>query len=386
MIIRKLTKEKDFEQFAEVSASSFIHNIEETEFEEDFDIFGAFINDGKTLISQMECSFRESIYCKTPLICVGVGGVASKPEYRRLGGVREIFNKVFTYAREKGAHVSILFPFSIGYYRKFGYETIFRYINAECSFKTFEKIERFSQLTLATKEHEDVISDIYNAVALKNNMMFTRKDNSSFCFEPYKESKFTYFYSDGDSKGYVTFIPHRASKTINVEELLFTDKSTLIKLLGFLRMYDGNYDFVCFNKLPVSTPVFSVIGDENNLVKRTLHYGGAGRILDVEAVLKANKYPSCKGRFSLKITDEQIPENNGIYTVEYENGVGTVKKNYDENYDLALDAPAAARILLGGEGLNAEQISYIPNTHVKNDCIDFVNAFPARTTLFYENF
>ena len=386
MIIRKLEKETDFEQFAEVSASAYIYNIEETEFEEDVDNFGAFINDGKTLISQMECSFRKSIYCQKPLICASVGGVASKPEYRRLGGVREIFNKVFTYSREKGAHISILFPFSIGYYRKFGYETIFSYINAECSFKVFERIERFSQLTLATIEHKDILSDIYKTLTLKNHMMFTRENGKDFCFEPYKKSKFTYFYSEENSKGYITFTPHRPTRTLNVEELLFTDKNVLAKLLGFLRMYEGNYDFVSFTKLPLNSPVFSIIGDENNLVKRTLHYGGSGRILDITAVLSANEYPMEKGSFSLKITDEQIPENNGIYTVEYENGVGTVRKNESDFYDLSLDAPAAARVLLGGEGLNADQISYIPNTEVKTDCKDFAKAFPARTTLFYDSF
>lgn len=386
MITRKLIKERDFQQFAEVSSSAYIHNIEETVFEENLDNFGTFINDGKTLISQMECSFRKAVYCKTPLICACVGGVASKPEYRHLGGVRETFNKVFSYAREKGAYISVLFPFSIGYYRKFGYETIFRYINAECSYKVFEKNERFSQLTLATNEHKDILCDIYNTISLKNNMMFARDDGKDFCFEPYKQSKFTYFYSDGKSKGYITIIPHRPTRTINVEELLFTDKDVLTKLLGFLRMYEGNYDSVNFTKLPHSTPLFSIIGDENNLVKRTLHYGGAGRILDIEAVLKANTYPLEKGCFSLKITDEQIPANNGIYTVEYENGVGTVKKNENGFYDLSLDAPAAARVLLGGEGLNADQISYISNTEIKTDCTDFVKAFPVRTTLFYDSF
>ena len=166
MITRKLQKDKDFQLFSEVSASSFIHNSEETTFDENIDIFGAFINDGKTLISLIECDCKEIWYCGKHINCAAVGGVASKPEYRRSGGVRETFNAVFEHARNKGADISILYPFSSEYYRKFGYETIFRYIFAECSFKTFEKIERFSDVTLLTQDNKDFIEKIYNSVAL----------------------------------------------------------------------------------------------------------------------------------------------------------------------------------------------------------------------------
>ena len=93
MITRKLTKD-DYKQFSEVSASAYIYNLEETEFEEHVDNFGAFINDGQTLISQLECGSRENYYDNTTLKCAAIGGVASKPEYRRMGGIRAIFEKI----------------------------------------------------------------------------------------------------------------------------------------------------------------------------------------------------------------------------------------------------------------------------------------------------
>lgn len=385
MITRKLIKETDFRQFSEVSASAYIHNIEETVFEEDKDIFGTFLDDG-TLISQVECGFMPVFYDGKPIMCAAVGGVASKPEYRRLGGVRETFNGVFAHALNNSALVSILHPFSIGYYRKFGYETIFRYLNAECSFKAFEKIERFTDVTLAQKEHTEILEEIYAAAAKKNNMLFERKNGRGFCTEPYKECKYTYFVNDGDSKGYVYIIPDRSTRTITVEELVFTDKGALLKLFGFLRTYDGNYNFVNINKLPYNTPALGVLSDENGLVKRNLLYGGSGRILDMEGILNATVYPEGKGEFTLKITDEQIEGNNGIYTVKYENRKGIVEKKENGDYQIALDAPAAARIILAREGLTADEISYIPNTEIKESCDDFLRAFPKRTTFFYDDF
>ncbi len=385
MIIRKLTLD-DYEQFSEVSASAYVYNAEETTFEENADNFGAFINDGKTLISQMECSFKQNFYCGNKIGCAAVGGVASKPEYRRMGGVRATFNTVFQHALKEGACVSILYPFSIEYYRKFGYETILRCVHAECSFKTFENIERFNEVTLAKEEHKDIIKNIYADIAKNNNMMFARENCESFCFTPYKSCLYTYFINRDDAKGYVTFTLNRSARTVNISELLFNNKTALLNLLGFVKIYDGNYDVVHFDKLPVASPVFEVIKDENRLVKRIYTYEGAARILDIEKVLEATAYPNEKGSFSVKITDNQIEKNNGIFTVNYVDGKCTVEKDISTEYDLALDIPAASRIILGREGLTLDEISYIANVEIKTDCVDFLRAFPKKTTVFYDVF
>ncbi len=385
MIIRKLTLD-DYEQFSEVSASAYVYNAEETTFEEHVDNFGAFINDGKTLISQMECGFKHNFYCGEKIGCAAVGGVASKPEYRRMGGVRATFNTVFQHALNEGAIVSILYPFSIEYYRKFGYETILKCVHAECSFKTFENIERFNDVTLVTEEHKDIIKNIYTDIAKNNNMMFARDNWENFCFTPYKSCLYTYFVNRDDAKGYVTFTLNRSARTVNVSELLFNNKTALLNLLGFVKVYDGNYDTVHFDKLPVASPVFEVIKDENRLVKRIYTYEGAARILDVEKILETTAYPNEKGCFSIKITDNQIEKNNGIFTVNYEDGKCTVKKGISTGYDIAMDIPAASRIILGREGLTLDEISYIANVEIKTNCTDFLKAFSKKTTLFYDVF
>ncbi len=385
MIIRKLTLD-DYEQFSEVSSSAYIHNSEETTFDESIDIFGAFINEGSTLISQLECGFKKNFYCGERIGCAAVGGVATKPEYRRMGGVRAMLNTVFEYAVNNGAVVSMLYPFSIEYYRKFGYETIFRCVHAECSFKSFESIERFNEVTLAREEHKDIIKSIYTEVARKQNMMFARDNCENFCFTPYKSCVFTYFVNRDDAKGYVTFTLNRSARTVNVSEILFNNKTALLNLLGFIRIYDGNYDTVHFDKLPVLSPVFEAIKDENKLVRRVYTYEGAARILDVKKILEATQYPKEKGCFSVKITDAQIAKNNGVFTVSYENGKCEVGKNVSAEYDIALDIPAASRIILGREGLTLDEISYISNVEIKTDCVGFLRAFPKKTTVFYDGF
>ncbi len=384
MVSRLLTK-NDWEQFSQVSSTAYIHDAAETTFEEDKDIFGTFTDDN-ILISQIECGFKTCAYGKNNLKCAAVGGVASRPEYRRLGGVRKTFNAVFEHALNNNCAISILYPFSISYYRKFGYETILKHLNVTCSFKSFENLERFSDVTLATEEHREKLSKIYETITNKCNIMFKRENGENFCLTPYNSMKYTYFSDNGESVGYIVISPNRPEKIIKVDEIGFTDKFALLNLLGFLRTYDGNYDTVIFEKLPLNTPVLNFIDDENKLVERKILYNGAARILDFEAVLKTNCYPNEKGKFSVKLTDKEIKKNNGIFSVEYENGVATVNKNISTNYDIALDTLAAARILLSGEGFTAENLSFIPNVEIKNNCNDFLRAFPKRTTIFYDAF
>ena len=52
---------------------------------------------------------------------VGISSVATLPEYRRAGVMREMFKGMLPRMYERGAALSGLYPFSHAFYRKFGY-------------------------------------------------------------------------------------------------------------------------------------------------------------------------------------------------------------------------------------------------------------------------
>lgn len=51
----------------------------------------------------------------------GIGGVATLPEYRRQGHIRQLLDTTFADMRQKGQAVSVLYPFKHAFYEKFGY-------------------------------------------------------------------------------------------------------------------------------------------------------------------------------------------------------------------------------------------------------------------------
>ncbi len=70
------------------------------------------------------------------------GGITTEPEYRRGGYVREILNRSFEMSKDHGAVVSMLHPFSFGYYRKFGYDCICDHLILEFPISKLEFVER----------------------------------------------------------------------------------------------------------------------------------------------------------------------------------------------------------------------------------------------------
>ena len=83
--------------------------------------FGHFTEEGQLTASLLLPQFQMR-YEGHDVPMVGVGGVASLPEYRYGGAVRQIFHTALEWMWDQGAVFSTLYPFSHSYYRKFGYE------------------------------------------------------------------------------------------------------------------------------------------------------------------------------------------------------------------------------------------------------------------------
>lgn len=388
MFVRKLTQ-ADARKADEVCSSAFICSVDdEPKLEDGVTYYGAFLDDGETLFSQIEVYDKECFYGSGILKCAGVGGVATKPEYRRRGGVRANFQKLFDDSAAEGYAISILYPFSTAYYRLFGYETAFKSAWASYEFSALGNIERSTSVELMTETTLDEMLELYNKIARNQNLMYKRTTGQYFHTDPYKVKSYTYFAlaPDGEKTGYVSLTPNRADSIILVTEIGFLNKAALLTLLGFLRTFDGNYKKIVFDKLPLNSPVFDVIGDENKIAERKFYSSGSARILDLEKVLELNIYPEEKGAFVLKSVDECIERNNGTFKVEYENGKAVITKADAEEPDIILTAPALARLLLMREGLDEDALGYIDGVEICKDISDFLRAFPRLTTAFYDGF
>lgn len=388
MIIRFLN-EKDISEFNKVSSSAFIWKVDpnaDNKLPETAAVIGAFADDGKTLMAITECNDFKNYFGRGLLNCVGVGGVATKPEFRRMGGVRRLFSEVERLSVEKDWDIGILHPFSTAYYRLFGYETAGLYVRAKAPFSCFSHIERNCSVDLLEEGKLGDVLTLYDKIAKKTNLCFCRETGVYFNLKPYETTNYTYMWKNdaGEYRAYASYSVSRQESTVNVSEIGFLDSESLHGIIGFLRCYDGNQDYISFGKLPLDSPVFDII-PETSKVERHLGNIGSVRIYNIEKVLKTRIYPEESGHFSLLAEDCHKP-NAGVYEVEFSKGKAEIKKRPDGNADISLTPAAASRLLTSGVTGGFDALRYRSGVKVFNENNDLLKAFPFERAFFTEGF
>ncbi len=369
--------------YNKISAASFIWKFDKAVDDKvEIPVLGAFHN-GK-LIAGVELFDFKCNYCGNIINTLVLSGVCSQPEYRTMGAVRAIFDNVGQTAAEKDIVAGFLSPFSITYYEKFGFANLNRIFTVSVPFHKLSHIPRSGLVELYTGEQLEELCRLHNKCVFRENLMTLREDKKHFCHQPYEEADYTYIYrnSRGEADGYVRFKVNRPDELV-AEELFVLTPEALYGIVGFLRCYDGIVKNLVVKKQYQGSP-FACLTDRVDGVSYKTEGGSAGRIYDLKKLLENNVYPEQYGRFSI-LSIDSLQRNQGIFDVEYENGKGAVSLRKDGSYDISLTAPAAARLLLAGEGHTAQTAVYIDGVKLQNDAADFFRAFPHRPTRFTDS-
>lgn len=382
MEIRYINKDEAAD-YQKVSAASFIWRFNaEEDGTVDMPVLAAFEN-GRLIAGVEIFDFRTN-YCGNFLNSVVVSGVCSLPEYRRMGGIREIFKKIGETALENDWTFGFLHPFSIEYYEKFGYANLNRMFAIKAPFEKLKHIPRNTDVILYTGEQFEELSELHAKCALRENLMTLREEKKHFCDTPLESADYTYFHRNkaGEADGYVRFTVSRPD-TLTVEELFALTPEAVYGLIGFLRNYDGIVKNIKVKKQYQGSD-FACIADRIDGITYEYDGGAAGRIYNMKKLLECNKYPDEYGKFRLLCNDE-FEQNNGIFEVEYQNGKASVTRKADGDYDISLSPAAAARLMLSGEGHSAQTALYIDGVEIKGNADGFFRAFPYRPTRFADS-
>jgi len=378
----RFIKPEEAADFLKISAASLIWKFDkEIDNKLDMPVLGAFHN--KKLIAGAEIYNHKCNYCGNIINTLVLDGICSQPEYRRIGGVKALFDEVCKTAIENDITVGFLSPFSISYYEKFGFANLNRSFSIKVPFNNLSDFERSNDVELYTGEQFNELCEFHNKCAQKENLMTLRDNKNQFCDTPLESTDYTYIHrnSKGEADGYVRFKVNRPNELV-AEELFFLTPDALSGIIGFLRNYDGIVKTLVVKKQYTGSP-FACIADRIDNTNYEFTGGIAARIYNLKKLLENNVYPEKHGKFSILSLDTS-EQNNGIFCVEYENGKATVTKRNSGDYDIALTPSAAARLLLAGEGHTKETAVFIDGVDLKNNADDFFRAFPYRPTHFIE--
>lgn len=181
-----------------------------------------------------------SIYLgKNQLKMGGIAGVATYPEYRRKGFVKELLKEALFQIKDQGMSVSFLHPFSVPFYRKFGWELFtnqMKYIlnKSDLIMKHHPSgtIKR-----LKKEDHSTVLESVYEQYAKQFNGMLVR-ETSWWQKNVYGDQFIAVYYDDtNNASGYFMYSIHNRKMTVT--EFIALTSNARISLWNFICQHDS---------------------------------------------------------------------------------------------------------------------------------------------------
>lgn len=285
----------------------------------------------------------------------GIASVATWPEYRRKGAVRQLLIHALGEMKKAGYLVSYLAPFSVPFYRKFGWEMT---INEMQFTIPMEHVPKFKDITGCVrrmkKGEEAILKEVYHAYTEQYTGMLVR-DNHWWEHKIFsKEELITAIsYDDaGKADGYVRY--QVKNSKLDIDEWAAVTPESKKRLLQFIANHDSMAKEVQMT-LP-DDDLFPLFLEEPRAKQEQKPYFMT-RVVDVEAFLKVYPFltPAEKEEsFRLKVEDGVLEENSGVYQIYFQNGSHYAEKTEEtagENVTASVTIQQLTMILLGKQTL-----------------------------------
>jgi len=299
--------------------------LEEISIEETLGVF----ENGQLLSSLRVHDFQQSIRGVLK-DCGGVAGIATYPEARRKGYIRQLMQEGFRIMREQGQSVSMLDPFKQSFYEQFGYVSANAALVVQAPLKHLQS--KFKE-----NENREWTFERLRAVDAKDKLLEFIRDVG-----PSQYHGFTVYKSipDGMWKqrvkdSFVVFVRHKkkiqaASQYRLRGERIQSKWQTNLTCLNclwrtheardrlfsfFIKHQDQIHDIIIH--APFEVKIDHWFKDVRLKIERKANW--MVRLVDVKKAV--DKLPADgEDIIALEITDSECPWNNGLFTLQSEKG------------------------------------------------------------------
>lgn len=331
--------------------------------------WAAFEDDDKTMLSTFSAIPFRANFDGGSVMMMGIGGVATLPQYRRCGGIRRCFERALPDMYAQGAAFSYLYPFSTAFYRKFGYELGCerdRYklrlshmprfpVGGSCAL-----LEQGQPLKADIRRVYEAWQSRYNLMTVDEDIEYQWTDRA----DPYRDMEYTFVYKspEGAPKGVVTYRPviDAGDRTLECTRFFFTDAEGFCGLMNLLMTLSADHSHAVLH-LPTDIELGQLLPEWSfGAVEQRRLQAGMVRAVNVEKVLAAARARG-SGRLTLRVTDGQICQNNGSFRVTFDGGrVTEVLRDAPDAPDVSLTIQDFSRLICGRYDLESAA-AYLPD-------------------------
>ncbi|AAS41904.1 MULTISPECIES: GNAT family N-acetyltransferase [Bacillus] len=385
MNVIRLTEDK-FKEALRLSEYAFQYKVEEdrlqqqlTRMKESHEVYG--IMEGNDLAAKLHLIPFHIYIGKETFKMGGVAGVATYPEYRRSGYVKELLQHSLQTMKKDGYTVSMLHPFAVAFYRKYGWELC---ANLLVCHMTKSDLVMKKQVNGTVKRfnkenHSEEVEKLYETFAERFSGMLVR--NEKWWLQAvYDDLTLAIYYDENKTAaGYMLYKIEKSKMT--VEEF--------VPLHNEAR--NGLWNFICQHDSMIKELEMTVSENEQLLytlqeprVKTEIKPYFMGRIVDVEQFLKQYElnWNNIQQEIILHITDSFAPWNNvSVRLANYE--ITIIEEPMDKG--IKLDINALSTILLGYKRpLELNELELINGS--EEEIRTFEKIVPVREAFIYDFF
>ncbi|MDY0849666.1 GNAT family N-acetyltransferase [Bacillus thuringiensis] len=379
-------KEDKFREALRLSEYAFQYKVEEermqqqlTKMKESHEVYG--IMEGEDLAAKLHLIPFHIYIGKEKFKMGGVAGVATYPEYRRSGYVKELLQHSLQTMKKDGFTVSTLHPFAVTFYRKYGWELCANLLVCHLtkSDLVMKKqvngtVKRFNK-----ENHPEEVEKLYETFAERFSGMLVR--NEKWWLQAvYEDLTLAIYYDENKTAaGYMLYKIENYKMTVD----------EFVPLHNEAR--NGLWNFICQHDSMIKELEMTVSENEQLLytlqeprVKTEIKPYFMGRIVDVEQFLKQYElnWNNVQQEVILHITDSFAPWNNvSVRLANYE--IAIIEEPMDKGINL--DINALSTILLGYKRpLELNELELISGS--EEEIRAFENVVPVRKSFIYDFF
>ena len=390
MNIQKLNA-NHYDESLKLSSYAFQYKIAEEEYKkrikslEDQDIFGCF-DDGK-LVAKLHVRPYHIWLNQQKIKMGGIAGVATYPEFRRKGYVKELMKHSLIEMQKNGQIISILHPFSYAFYRKYGWEILSNYIIIYLSKSDLipkENVSGYIKRFTADSYNED-IETIYDKHAQKYMGMLARERN--WWKDSVVKDFYVAIYYNQEHKPLGYYIYQIKNSKMQINEFVTIDHEARLGLWNYICQHDSMINELEM-KADMNDPIlFTILNPKVKVEQKAF---GMARVVDVLAFLQV--YPfnwlSMERPIIFNISDEHASWNNRTFIIEPNKPIEYI--NTDLTYKLPVEGlkmsinTFTALLLKYKTASELHEFGLI--TGSENDISKLDNMLPNKTPRFLDGF
>ncbi|WP_051506925.1 GNAT family N-acetyltransferase [Saccharibacillus sacchari] len=347
MEIRRLT-DQDFDAGIALAEYAFLYTLNEQQKEErrkrfgDEAVWGVF--EGPDLCAKLALIPLEVYVHGKKIKMGGIGGVATWPEKRRQGMVSQLLRRSLEEMKKEDQLLSYLHPFSVAFYRKYGWELFTDNKNYAIPVEKLPARKNVPGRVVREVRDIDTLKSVYDRAVIRYNGPVVR---SREWWEQRVMNGIPYtavYYNEADEPEAYVLYAIEDRKWIT-EEIFWINETARQGLWDFIINHDSKLKELQM-KLPVDDPLSLLLPDP--MVKQEIEPFFMARIVDVVKFVDAYSFAESAGdhRFILHIEDRHAPWNEGDWEWKVsQSGAGKLEK-FDYTEASSADA-ANIRVPIG---------------------------------------